>query len=373
MGSGQNRIASLDGLRAISVGLVFLAHAAVSTGAPSWMPETYHYANLGVRTFFVISGFLITHLLLKERERTGGIDLQAFYVRRAYRILPAAYAYMAIVTVLYFRSFSRADLVTSYLYVANYHEHHAWTLGHLWSLGVEEQFYLLWPFAAAFLFARRRLVLALAILLAPAFRALFFVAFGRHWTASLQGVTFWFPSVADALATGCLLAVVRPVLDRLAPTLRSPAMLLVPLATLALVQFQRVPGRYTGLTYEVLVIPLIHLGIALTIDHCIRRRYWLLNNAPVVFCGVVSYSLYLWQQPFLVSAQKVHGAAAPWETFPLNVLLAFGAGCLSYYLVERPVLRYRERRRSTRALALELLPAAAVRGIDDAGASARSR
>jgi peptidoglycan/LPS O-acetylase OafA/YrhL len=345
-----NRIASLDGLRAIAIVLVFLAHGSFSAEAPAWMREAFGHANLGVRIFFVISGFLITHLLLRERARTGRIDLGAFYVRRAYRLLPAAYVYIGIITVAFWHHLGRVDLVTSYLYLANYHDHHAWELGHLWSLGVQEQFYLLWPFALALLFPRRHSVLIATILLAPVFRAGLLFAYSRQLPIQLQGVTFWFPSVADALATGCLLAVIRPTLDRRARILEHRLMLLVPLVTLLLVQWQRLPGRYTAVTYQVLLTPLIHVGIALTLDHCIRRRYWILNTAPVVWCGTVSYSLYLWQQPFLISAAKVSGAPAPWERFPQNFAFAVAFGCLSYYLVERPLLRSRERRLQGRAL-----------------------
>ena len=342
--SNHKRIASLDGLRAISVLLVFLAHGGVAVGAPHWLRETYSYANVGVRVFFVISGFLITHLLLREQERHGAIDLPAFYVRRAYRILPAAYAYMAIITVACWAHLGKVDLATSYLYLANYHEHHAWELGHLWSLGVEEQFYLLWPFVLVLIFPHRRAVLLATILAAPVVRAALLLAYARRVPGvSMQSVTFWFPSVADALATGCLLAVIRPALDRHARRLEHRAMLLVPLATLLLVQVQRIPWRYTGLGYQLLVVPLIHAGIALTIDHCVRRRYALLDARPVAWCGTISYSLYLWQQPFLFSADKLGRVAGWWQRYPLNLLLSFGCGVASFYLVERPVMRYRER------------------------------
>jgi peptidoglycan/LPS O-acetylase OafA/YrhL len=345
----QHRIASLDGLRGISVALVLLAHGGVSMGAPRWLHETYSLANIGVRVFFVISGYLITHLLLTERARTGEIDLAAFYVRRSFRILPAAYVYMAIVIVACWSSLSGVDVASSVLYLANYHEHHAWVLSHLWSLGVEEQFYLLWPLLLVLLFARRRAVLGAALALSPLVRAGLMVAFAlRVPLVSMQSVTFWFPSVADALATGCLLAVVRPELERRARTLGSRWMLLVPLATLALVQVQRIDSRYTGIAYQVLVIPLIHVGIALTVDHCVRARYRVLNAGPLRWSGLASYSLYLWQQPFLESTVKLTGSAGWWQRYPLNFALSAACGFASYYLVEQPVLRYRERRAAAR-------------------------
>lgn len=338
----QRRLPSLDGMRAIAILFVFLAHGGVSPDAPAWMSYLPH--NFGVRIFFVISGFLITHLVIKERARAGTNDLGGFYLRRAYRLMPAAYVYMLVMTLACWSTLSRTDLVTSYLYLANYPNHRPWHLGHLWSLSAQEQFYLLWPFALVLLFPHRKAVLIAALIFAPLFRAALLLAYSRHLSVPLGGVTYWLPSIADALATGCLLAVLRPKLDRYAHILEHRLMLLVPVVTTLLVQFRLVPWRYTLVAYQVLLIPLVHLGIALTVDHCIRKRYWILNMAPVVWCGTVSYSLYLWQQPFLIPAASVVGRAALWERFPFNIGFAFAAGALSYYLVEQPILRLRERR-----------------------------
>jgi peptidoglycan/LPS O-acetylase OafA/YrhL len=329
-----NRIASLDGLRAVSVLLVLLGHESNCAGAPAWLKLLEPYANFGVRVFFVISGFLITHLLLREREKTGTISLQAFYVRRFYRIFPAAYAFIAVIAVSRWSSLSGADVTVALTYLSNYHEGRPWVLGHLWSLAVEEQFYLLWPFVLMRWHSRRAEVVLATILVAPVFRGVLFLIHRP------EGAYLWFPSVADALAMGCALAIVRPSLERYARVLSSRWMLVVPVLTIALVPLIQTTllGRYTNAAYWVFLIPVIHLGTALTIEHCVRREYALLNLAPIAWLGTLSYSLYLWQQPFLTPR-----GGELWQRFPLNLFLALLAGAASYYAIERPVLRYRER------------------------------
>ena len=138
----MKRIPSLDGLRAVSISLVVVGH---------WTELRYHsdvagaFANLGVRIFFIISGYLITTLLLQEYEKSSTIQLREFYVRRAYRILPAAIAFMVPVFVIFWHELRWYHMAAAALYLANFDFAHPWFLGHLWSLSVEEQFYFLWP------------------------------------------------------------------------------------------------------------------------------------------------------------------------------------------------------------------------------------
>src|SRR5258707_6001753 len=136
----MKRIPSLDGLRAISISLVVVGH---------WTELRYHsstaadvagaFANLGVRIFFIISGYLITTLLLKEYGKTSTIGLREFYVRRAYRILPAAIVFMVPVFVIFWRELSLYHMAAAALYLGKFVFSDPWVLGHLWSLSVEEQ------------------------------------------------------------------------------------------------------------------------------------------------------------------------------------------------------------------------------------------
>src|SRR5438552_10798994 len=112
------RIPSLDGFRALSLLLVAVGHFAHTPGFPirsSWWTDAY--AHYGVRIFFVLSGFLITTLLMRERQKTGIVNLRQFYIRRAYRILPAAYVYLAVVTVAFHESLPHKYLIAAYTYV----------------------------------------------------------------------------------------------------------------------------------------------------------------------------------------------------------------------------------------------------------------
>ena len=176
--SSTRNIPSLDGLRAISIMLVIASHThwalpgALSRSA--WV-NWHHYGVLGVSVFFVISGYLITKLLLKELDTTGSIRLKHFYVRRAFRIFPAFYVYLAFVGVLWSMGFEQQTLgsyIAAFTYTWNYYPHAAgWTLGHVWSLCIEEQFYLCWPLLLLWTGKVRGLRIAISIiLLAPIIR-----------------------------------------------------------------------------------------------------------------------------------------------------------------------------------------------------------
>lgn len=329
----SKRIPSLDGLRAISILLVILGHLGGTRHFPATLGPVTHLADFGVRVFFVISGYLITHLLLKEQARTGGISLTEFYRRRAFRILPPAYLYMTVVLVAEWHMFTRQNILTAYAYLSNYFVASTpWPLGHLWSLSVEEQFYLLWPLAVVLAFRFRQSIAIGTILAAPVLRIAFYLA---GWT----DIGHYFPTVADAIATGCLLAILWPRLQRFDRYLLSPPMIAVPFlaAAIALLPDIGGPGLHTRI-YFVAGQTIMHVAIALCIYNAIRRQWRWLNLAPVVWAGVVSYSLYLWQQPFVNRNDQLHW----WTAFPQNVLLAFLLAAASYYLIEQPFLRLRD-------------------------------
>jgi peptidoglycan/LPS O-acetylase OafA/YrhL len=317
----MSRIPSLDGLRAISILLVVVGH---------WAELRYRsdvagaFANLGVRIFFVISGYLITTLLLKERAQTSTISLREFYVRRAYRILPAAFVFMLVVFAIYWRELRWYHMAAAALYVTNFDFAHPWFLGHLWSLSVEEQFYFLWPGVLKKWYRHRVAILVGVVGCGPLYRV------ACHFMALRGRADETFPAVADVLAVGCLLAIIEKKIPKINPTW--VALLLLPVVFVPI---------YVGilrfhLTAVLLFVfwPLMHLSIAGLLMHVTQRPYRFLNAQPVVWLGKISYSLYLWQQIFVYGE---HGK--PWY----GVLFALGAASASYYLIEMPMLRVRER------------------------------
>jgi peptidoglycan/LPS O-acetylase OafA/YrhL len=325
----ESRIPSLDGARAISIALVIVAHLDLVRYVPGlWRLDT---GNLGVRVFFVISGFIITTLLLAELRRAGSVSLKSFYRRRIFRILPAYYVFLGTVMLL---SALRGGPATwakvwpATIFVVDYVDVPL-VVGHTWSLAVEEQFYLLWPGVTVLLGLRRSYIGCIAILfLAPVFRIL--ADFGL-WPFNPR---YAFECVSDALAVGCLMAMSR---DRLWENsfyrrfVSSPLSLLPLLAAILLIAVE----QNKGTIYYTAGLSTLNLGIALALDRYMRMPGSLigrlLNLAPIVWLGVLSYSLYLWQQLF---------AWAPVPTF-LKLLCMLGCATLSYYAIERPFQRLR--------------------------------
>ena len=321
------RIPSLFGLRAVCIAFVLLAHLS-GTGNFIYSHILELYGNLGSRIFLVLSGYLITSQLLREHERTGTISLKNFYVRRAYRIFPAAYVFIAITVALHWRQLTWPNIAAVATYTGNFYRGH-WVLGHLWSLGVEEQFYLLWPLALVLFFERRTWIVLTAILAGPPLHVLFWFL----WGSSSLGRQF--PLYMDALAMGCAMSMLEPRLARWDRVFRSRWFLLVPIATVTLPLVQLWNSR----AYQVVGLTTLHLGIALSLRHLIARNYAILNYKPVAWFGGITYSLYLWQQLFLN-----RGSSTPWTAFPLNLCLALLCGTISYYAIEQPFLKLREKR-----------------------------
>lgn len=339
MNKNSSRIPQLDGLRAISILLVIFSHTGAS--AQFSLPVSWFgwqmFGRLGVRVFFVISGFLITNLLLTEKEECGNISLLRFYGRRTFRILLPYYAFLGALVVgqaLGLVRLTSGDLLHALTYTTNYQADRSWVTGHAWSLAVEEQFYLLWPLAMTLLGKRRAAFAALGMLFfAPVMRSVIwkFVP-AMH---PILGISF--ETVADALAAGCLLACVREKLwvrQEYRAVLSSRWMVLLAPAVLVISLFDTFPSISYTVGYSAM-----NVGIALIIDWTLRfPEKWasrVLSLRPVVYLGTISYSLYLWQQPFFEHVQR--------QYLPLNVAAAFCVAILAHYAVERPSLALRQR------------------------------
>ncbi len=282
------------------------------------------YAGLGVHIFFVLSGYLITNLLLREYERTSTIRLSEFYIRRAFRIFPAAFVFLVVVIVLFWRDMQWLHIAAAVFYVANMDAFRPWIFGHLWSLSIEEQFYLLWPFTLKKWHRYRIGILVLVMLATPVVRtACYALKINNGFLGSL-------PLFADQLAVGCLLAIYGPRVPRIGKWLAFPMFLLIVLSPWF-------PATTPLRTLFLLFIfrPVLHISIAFIVLHVIQNPYWVLNWGPVAWLGKVSYSLYLWQELFCSNASLHYGLVL--------ALPALACAALSYYLVEQPMLRLREK------------------------------
>ncbi|MGD0859574.1 MAG: acyltransferase [Terracidiphilus sp.] len=337
-----DHLPSLDGLRAISIALVLLGHLSGTRGFGRLNLGVGDYAHLGVVVFFVISGFLITRLMLSERRKNGRVSLRLFYARRTLRLFPASYAFIACVCLLWWAGvvhLQATDIWHAVTYTVNFLPGRSWQIGHLWSLSVEEQFYLIWPCTFVVLGPRRAgWVAAGVILFGP-------VARSGAWLF-LRGTPYrdleMFPMVADSLAMGCLLAKVGGWLEGKNWYLQ----LFRPVCSAGLVTLILLINRYMGYTVVgVFGTSVVNLSLAILIHRSVYcSRDWIgqvLNWKPIAFVGVLSYSLYLWQQLFL------NRNSCAWvNAFPQNLAFTVAAALGSYFLLEKPVLRLRRRLRA---------------------------
>jgi peptidoglycan/LPS O-acetylase OafA/YrhL len=338
------KIPSLDGLRALSVLMVVSAHVNGSLVKlipfiPFWLYLVW--GALGVQMFFVISGFLITHLLLKELESTGTISLRRFYFRRALRIFPPFYVYLAAALAVTLAGWAPGDLrafLVAGTYTWNYLGGGSELLVHTWSLSLEEQFYLLWPAALVFLGTRKSIKVAVwVILLSPVSRVVTYFLMPHH--RSLLNAMLH--TGLDSIMFGCLLAIlwhnarfnqrIQPfVCGWLAACAAAFSLILGPVFLGA--RFRGSYGLVFGFTLNAICLSLILLYVVRIPNSPAGR---LLNTPVLRHLGVISYSLYLWQQMF-TRPNSV-------RFFPWNLLAVLACAELSYWLVERPSLRLRSR------------------------------
>jgi len=339
---------SLDGLRAISIGIVIVSHILRET-------PYVKYVNgfAGVNIFFVISGFLITTLLLKEKVTAGDISLSRFYTRRVLRIFPVAYLYLFVLiflNVAFQLHITGMSFASAFLYLKNlsFIRGGDWQSGHFWSLAVEEQFYLIFPFILRYnvkLFTRLIIVL---ILLAPIGNMLYFHPPGfianMHISLALQIWMNVLGSGTTSILWGslCAIGLFQGTLSiRTFEKFKGYGIyLLVLLVCIDNPLLLPFTGKEVLNMY--LFAPGVCLVLLLSIQPGKSFSFALLNHPIVRKIGILSYSLYIWQQLFTEHQ--------PWaKTFKygdsvwLNLIALGITAYLSYHFFEKKFLLLKNR------------------------------
>lgn len=320
------RIPTLDGWRGIAILMVLTAHLQRSLlghlfGGISWLDLGQH----GVTIFFVLSGYLITSRLLCEDR----IDLKAFYLRRFFRLMPCAWIYLLTLegaSLLAHKMFIGRDVFSCLFFFRNYYPTFEaasnFRTGHFWSLSLEEQFYLIWP-PMLFLLGRVRAtwIAAIAAIACAAYRYL-------HWQIYNQALVGLRSEVRmDALLVGCLLALLLQSSGARAWFQRYGGMLvwfLVPVLAWHVVRFEDLIPLSESLTIAMMIActSLAPRGLAA------KGLEW----KHLKFIGLISYSLYVWQQSVLFIPFPRLGAIF----LPLVAILSYG-------LIEQPCIQFGRR------------------------------
>ncbi|MCG8920861.1 acyltransferase [Lentzea sp. CC55] len=359
------RFPALDGMRAIAAVMVVFFHFA----GPNWK---WLNGWIGVHLFFVLSGFLITTLALREESRSGKLSLRDFYLRRAFRILPVYYAVLLVVVAFLwlrgeFTAYRLPDLLPYYLTFTNEWAMPGQIYGQSWTLGVEQKFYLVWPalmFTVGAFTLKRRLPMTIGLMVLAVF-------------GHFSGVSGLSAAAYFMILLGCLLAlvmhspgafaVVRPFTHPLAAL---PVLVVAALVQTNIAEIDAVFGGSGGLV----PVALYGVAIALLVTSTLGRGpvRWLLSVRPMAFVGERSYSLYLVQEIacFAVIYTIPRLGTPRLAAAVVITLVALAMADLLYRWVELPMIDL-GRALITRPHARKTAPAAAVRQPELATTSAR--
>jgi peptidoglycan/LPS O-acetylase OafA/YrhL len=367
-GRGAGYLPTLDGWRAVAIVLVLACHSfdqglgkLFGSGERASLLKS-QLGDWGVHIFFTLSGYLITSRLVREAAR-GRVSLSEFYLRRVFRIQPAAWTYLTVVGAL--ALLGKLDVLlgswlSALLCYANLHTNWSWSTGHFWSLAIEEQFYLVWPLLFVVLGERRRF--AGAVALTAAFSVWRAVAMKFHLTMTPT----WLVRTdmqAEYLMWGCALALwkANPHQQPLIARLTGP----VPFAfALALMAAGALVSTGSGKLDQVLrTVGAGATGLVL-LTTSTRPRTWLgrlLELSPVARLGRVSYSLYLWQQIFFAWDEFRSPSMGRLQSLPWNIAAALACAVVSHRFIEQPLIRVGhrviERRRAATKPTLAQVPA----------------
>ena len=342
-------IKGFDGLRAISIIFVLLTHLGIYDDVikeNKFLEKNYNLfsGSTGVMIFFTISGFLITSLLLKEKKSNGRINLKIFFIRRFLRLLPPLLLFFLAVFILMFLNLIKSDylaLLISFFYLYNFVPiiHYTAELGHTWSLGVEEQFYFLWPFVINKI---RKIKTGLLFSLFIVFCCIvvnYRYSESYHFLNNYFFVNRWFIPACLPIMIGSFTSMILEEYEMYLNSKIHKSYLFLSLSIFIFVSQLFIPNL--SIYYINLFQP---IGISCFLLWIYFNQNKLLVNVldlkPISFLGKISYGVYVYQGLFLLTGPN--GGLAI-QHYPLNIILVFVFAILSYYLVERRIIKFKNK------------------------------
>lgn len=343
----------LDGFRGVAILMVIVSHLLLTTILYIY---GYRLGYIGVEIFFVLSGFLITTLLLKEKQKNGWVSLKNFYIRRILRILPVAYLFLVVLlglNYIYNLNISSGSFVASALYFRNFHLSYigSWFNGHFWTLSIEEQFYLIFPILIIHSLKSYVRLIFLIIIAIPMLEYLVFHNIGifysnsiiHHISLSLLNLfidgtpSILIGSLLSILMFNRLLSVKNVKINHFFSFLVFTIAIIFRLTCVDLVH----SSYLLSTTFSIVIAYVIYLTIVNGNDFLSQ----LLKNKLLVNIGVLSYSLYIWQQIFLHKQPWANSFKFADSLF-LNIPALFIVAYLSYHFYELKFLKLKEKFKS---------------------------
>jgi peptidoglycan/LPS O-acetylase OafA/YrhL len=344
-----DKLPSINGLRALSIIIVILHHLSMKYKIftyidvyewPVPFTKLLHDGDFGVNVFFVISGFLITTLLLAEEAKTQTISFKNFYIRRTLRIFPAYYFLLLVYFILQLTdniSLSNESWLSSITYTKYFNWQLDWFTAHGWSLSIEEHFYLFWPFVFLVGPKFRKIFAIFLVLIVPVIRVVTYY----HPVDMVNELTIF--TRIDSIALGCFFALYKDaILNKIEKYLT--VLFFVSIAVLILLPYLPPIAIKVNIYLFMLFIAFgvtqgffANLCIAFILMYSMYgpQRIWykFLNLKVMNYIGMLSYSIYLWQQFFIYESPYWY------NQYPFNLIYIAVAALLSYYLIEKPFLK----------------------------------